>query len=79
MKKFYGYRRSDGSIGVRNHVIVLNTVGELSGLTRKIAKLVSGVTPVIHYSGATNFPEDQLTNITHISGDSWASKCKRLP
>ncbi|WP_260287142.1 UxaA family hydrolase [Peribacillus aracenensis] len=68
MKKFYGYRRADGSIGVRNHVIVINTVGELSGLTRKIAKMVPEVTPVIHHSGAFQFPEDYEQTIRTLIG-----------
>lgn len=58
MKTFLGYRRADGSIGVRNHVIVINTVGELSGIARKISRLVEGSTPVIHHTGAASFPED---------------------
>lgn len=68
MKKFQGYRRGDGSIGVRNHVIVINTIGELSGLTRKMAKMVPEVTPVVHHSGASHFPEDYAQTIRTLIG-----------
>lgn len=58
MKTFNGYRRSNGSIGVRNHVIVLNIAGELSSLTKKIAGLVPGVIPIVHQAGQSQSQED---------------------
>lgn len=68
MKSFKGYRRSDGSIGVRNHVIVMNTVGELSGFTKKIASLVPGVIPVVHQGGQAQFPEDYEQTLRTLKG-----------
>ncbi|ARF14023.1 UxaA family hydrolase [Sporosarcina ureae] len=68
MKTFGGYRRPDGSIGVRNHVIVINTVGELSALTRKIANLTPGVIPVIHHGGVAQFPEDHTQTLRTLVG-----------
>ncbi|WP_153723006.1 UxaA family hydrolase [Sporosarcina cascadiensis] len=68
MTKFNGYRRSDGSVGVRNHVIVINTVGELSALARKIASLVPGVIPVIHHGGVAQFPEDYVQTLRTLIG-----------
>jgi len=68
LKSFKGYRRADGSIGVRNHVIVMNTVGELSGFTKKIANLVPGVIPVIHQGGQAQFPEDYEQTLRTLKG-----------
>ncbi|MBY0223181.1 UxaA family hydrolase [Sporosarcina aquimarina] len=68
MTKFYGYRRPDGSIGIRNHVIVINTVGNLSALTRKVAGLVPGVIPVIHHGGESQFPEDYVQTLRTLVG-----------
>lgn len=68
MKNFKGYRRMDGTIGVRNHIIVINTIGELSGFARKLAKTVPEVTPVIHHSGASHFPEDYKQTIRTLIG-----------
>ncbi|WP_203333666.1 UxaA family hydrolase [Planococcus beigongshangi] len=58
MKFFKGYRRSDGSIGVRNHVIVINTVGEVASLTKKVAQMVPGVIPIVHQAGQSQSLED---------------------
>ena len=68
MKTFEGYRRPNGSIGVRNHVIVINTVGELASLTKKIAQLVPGVIPVAHQVGKAQYPEDLEQTIRTLKG-----------
>lgn len=58
MKTFNGYRRADGSIGVRNHVIIINAAGELASLTKKIAQMVPGVISVVHQAGQSHSQED---------------------
>jgi altronate dehydratase large subunit len=68
MKTFEGFRRSNGSIGVRNHVIVINTVGELASLTKKMAQLVPGVIPVAHQAGKAQYPEDLEQTMRTLKG-----------
>ena len=68
MKTFEGYRRANGTIGVRNHVIVINTVSELVGLTKKIAELVPGVLSVVHQGGLSQYPEDMRQTIRTLIG-----------
>ncbi|MFS0824636.1 UxaA family hydrolase [Bacillus sp. 1P02SD] len=68
MKTFEGYRRPNGKIGVRNHVIIMNTVGELASLTKKIAQLVPGVIPVAHQGGKAQYPEDLAQTIRTLKG-----------
>lgn len=68
MKTFEGYRRPNGSIGVRNHIIVFNTIGELAGMTNKMAKLVPGVIPVVHQGGQSQYPEDREQTLRTIAG-----------
>lgn len=68
MKTFEGYRRANGSIGVRNHTIVINTVGELAGLTKKLANLVPGVIPVVHQAGQSQYSEDSDQTIKTLTG-----------
>ncbi|MBS4216705.1 UxaA family hydrolase [Neobacillus rhizophilus] len=68
MKTFEGYRRTNGSIGVRNHVITINTVGELAGLTKKLAQMVPGVIPVAHQAGKAQYPEDLEQTIRTLKG-----------
>lgn len=68
MKTFEGYRRPNGTIGVRNHVIVMNTVGELASLTKKVAQFVPGVIPVAHQGGKAQYPEDLEQTIRTLKG-----------
>ncbi|MFD2922235.1 UxaA family hydrolase [Halobacillus naozhouensis] len=68
MRTFEGYRRPNGSIGVRNHVIVMNTAGELSSLTKKIAQLVPGVIPVVQQGGRAQYKEDLNQTIRTLTG-----------
>ncbi|QAS54456.1 UxaA family hydrolase [Halobacillus litoralis] len=68
MRTFEGYRRANGSIGVRNHIIVINTVGELAGLTNKLAGLVPGVIPVVHQAGQSQYSEDSEQTIKTLEG-----------
>lgn len=39
---FDGYRRSDGRVGVRNHVLVLSATGLTSAAARRVSELVQG-------------------------------------
>lgn len=68
MRTFEGYRRPNGTIGVRNHVIVINIVGELASLTKKLAQLVPGVIPVAHQAGKAQYPEDLEQTIRTLKG-----------
>lgn len=68
MRTFEGYRRANGSIGVRNHTIVINTVGELAGVTNKLAGLVPGVIPVVHQAGQSQYSEDSEQTIKTLAG-----------
>jgi len=68
MKTFQGYRRANGSIGVRNHVIVINTIGELAGFTKKLAQLVPGVVPVVQQGGRAQYPEDLTQTVRTLKG-----------
>lgn len=68
MKFFNGYRRADGTIGVRNHVIVINTVGEVASLTKKIAQMVPGVIPIVHQAGQSQSQEDVEQTVKTLIG-----------
>src|SRR5699024_10139502 len=68
MKTFKGYRRKNGEIGVRNHVIVINSVGELSSLTKKLADLVPDVIPIVHQGGQSQYLEDSNQTIKTLTG-----------
>ena len=48
---FYGYRRADGLIGIRNHVLILPTVGCANETCRIIAGLVNGAVSFVNQGG----------------------------
>jgi len=49
--KFYGYRRPDGLIGIRNHVLIMPTVGCATETCRIIAGLVDGAVSLANQNG----------------------------
>ena len=46
-----GYRRSDGRFGIRNHVLILSTVGCANMMVRKIAAQVPGAVALENSKG----------------------------
>ncbi len=51
MITFQGYFRSDGTVGVRNHVAVISSVGCANVAAERIAAAVPGSVAVVHNSG----------------------------
>jgi altronate dehydratase large subunit len=69
---FRGYRRSDGSVGVRNHVLVVPTVICASVVAERIAASIAPVgTALPHLAGCGQLGPDQ--QITH---DTLAAYCR---
>lgn len=44
--KFWGYRRPDGRVGIRNHVAIVSAMDNSNPVVRRIANLVRGTIPV---------------------------------
>lgn len=55
MKKFLGYRRPDGNVGIRNHVAVLSAMDNTNSIAKKIAEQVNHVLPVTVWYGRTQY------------------------
>ncbi|HTZ39311.1 MAG TPA: UxaA family hydrolase [Syntrophales bacterium] len=55
---FMGYRRADGSVGIRNHVLVLPSVVCANRVARGISQQVAGTTWVEHQHGCTQLGAD---------------------
>ncbi len=51
MTEFYGYERPDGSVGVRNHLLVLTPMDCSIEPARKIAAQVEGAVAVTQHHG----------------------------
>ncbi|WP_078553448.1 UxaA family hydrolase [Bacillus alkalicellulosilyticus] len=49
--KFLGYRRPDGKVGVRNHVLILPTITCATQAAKQITELVAGTVSFIHQHG----------------------------
>ncbi len=56
--QFQGYRRPDGTVGIRNHVLILPSVVCANRVARGIAQAVSGATWVEHQHGCTQLGAD---------------------
>jgi len=65
--KFLGYRRPDGKAGVRNHVLVIPSVGCSQGTTEAIARNLTGAVYLPNIYGCGQMAEDQeLTRRTLV-------------
>ena len=53
MRQFQGYYRQDGSVGVRNHVLLIANCSCANGIIDRVAKLVPGAVPMIHTYGCS--------------------------
>jgi altronate dehydratase large subunit len=56
--KFMGYRRPDGRVGVRNHVLILPTITCATQAAKQITELVQGTVSFIHQHGCAQVGVD---------------------
>jgi altronate dehydratase large subunit len=56
--KFWGYRRADGRVGVRNHVLILPTIVCATQVAKQITELVQGTVSFIHQHGCAQVGVD---------------------
>lgn len=66
--KFYGYRRPDGRIGVRNHVLILPASVCASDTTRIISQQVNGSVTFNNQNGCSQVPPDQELTMDVLAG-----------
>lgn len=66
--KFMGYRRPDGSVGVRNHVLVLPGCICSAGAARKIAAKAQGASYLYNPNGCAQNSEDTGLTLEILSG-----------
>ena len=63
---FQGFKRPDGSAGIRNHVVVIPTVACANGVAGMIARAVPGVVPLLHGHGCGRALEIEMHTRTLI-------------
>ena len=66
--KFRGYRRSNGGVGVRNHVLVFPTVICAAGVAEKISRAVPGTAYLGHQHGCGHLGEEREHMIRAMTG-----------
>ncbi len=66
--KFRGYRRPDGTVGIRNHVLILPTVGCAVETCRIIAAVVNGAVSLINQNGCGEVEGNRRLTQTVLSG-----------
>jgi altronate dehydratase large subunit len=56
--KYSGYPRRNGSVGIRNYIAAIPTVGCVNEVVSRIAKHVNGVVPILHHQGCCQLRPD---------------------
>lgn len=65
---FLGYRRADGSFGIRNHVAVIAAMDNVNPVVRRIAAGVRGTVPIWAAYGRGMFGEDEQQHARTLFG-----------
>ena len=66
--KFWGYRRSNGSVGVRNHILVFPTVICASAVAQMISRAMPDTICVTHQHGCGHLGEEKEHMIRAMTG-----------
>jgi len=66
METFLGYERADGTVGIRNHVVVVPSVSCANPTAEAIARAVPGVVPLLHGNGCGRGGADMICHSTTL-------------
>ena len=66
--EFLGYRRPDGKVGIRNHVLILPTVGCANETCRIIAQQLQGAVSLVNQNGCGEVAGNTKITQTVLSG-----------
>jgi altronate dehydratase large subunit len=68
MRTFWGYKRDDGRVGIRNHILILPASVCASDTTRIIANQVKGAITFNNQLGCSQVGDDFVYTLDTISG-----------
>jgi len=68
LETFLGYRRPDGSCGVRNHVVVISAVSCANTVVQQIERAVPGVIGITHEHGCSQVGADLQQTADTLAG-----------
>ena len=57
---FWGYRRPDGSVGIRNYVAILAVMDNVNGIVKNLGHMVKGTLPIPVWYGRGQFGADDV-------------------
>ena len=66
--EFFGYRRRDGAVGARNHVLVVSSMDVTNPLARRIAAAVQGTVPIGTAFGRIHAGADRTQHERTLAG-----------
>ena len=69
--EFLGYKRDNGAVGVRNHVVVMPGVVCAGVAARKIVQAVPGTVFLQNSGGCGQSPADTETTLRIMTGLAW--------
>jgi altronate dehydratase large subunit len=67
---FWGYRREDGTVGVRNHLVVVPSVICANTVAQRIATLIPGAVALPHPHGCAQVGDDVLLTEKVLAGSA---------
>lgn len=68
MAEFWGYKREDGRVGIRNHVGVMSSVTCANSVVKKITEQVEGTLPIMHREGCAQIGVDYEQTVRTLVG-----------
>lgn len=66
--EFLGYERPDGSVGIRNHVVIISSGRCANEMAATMADSVKGATPVLHTHPCVRLGEDNERALRTLAG-----------
>ncbi|MFX1465223.1 MAG: UxaA family hydrolase [Promethearchaeota archaeon] len=68
MAEFWGYKREDGRVGIRNYVGVMSSVTCANSVVQKITDAVEGTLPIMHREGCAQIGVDYEQTVRTLVG-----------
>src|SRR5688572_18147219 len=67
-RTFLGYRRADGTVGVRNHLVVIPSVICANTVAERVAALIPGAVAIPHPHGCAQVGDDVVLTEQVLAG-----------
>lgn len=68
MPEFMGYVRPDGSVGARNHLLILSATIYANSAVERVAESLYGAVPIVHHLGRTQTKSDLKMTFDTLCG-----------